>query len=69
MKFYAKFGHSCEIPFLAEPFLKAHPEYEWQRPYIKDLPSYPWSVFKARNYSSMVDMVHMKHIKPKKQAE
>jgi len=69
MKFYAKFGHSCEIPFLAEPFLKAHPEYNWQRPYIKDLPSYPWSVFKARNFSAMVDMVHMKHMKPKKQAE
>ncbi|MHC4395524.1 MAG: C45 family autoproteolytic acyltransferase/hydrolase [Planctomycetota bacterium] len=67
MKFYAKFGHSCEIPFLAEPFLRAHPEYNWQRRYIGDLPSYPWSVFKARNYSSMVDMVHMKHMKAKKQ--
>ena len=65
MKFYAKFGHSCEIPFLAEPFLKAHPEYKWQEKYLKDFPSYPWSIFKARGYSSMVDMVHMKHIKAK----
>jgi hypothetical protein len=55
MKFHAKFGHSCEIPFLAEPFLKAHPEYDWQRPYLKDFPSYPWTVFKARNYSSMLE--------------
>jgi len=38
MKFEAKFGHSCEIPFLAEPFLNAHPEYNWQKPYLKDFP-------------------------------
>ncbi|KPK90035.1 hypothetical protein AMJ80_08955 [bacterium SM23_31] len=66
MKFHAKFGHSCEIPFLAEPFLNAHPEYKWQEPYLKDFPSYPWTVFKAKDFSSMLDMAHMKQMKPKK---
>ena len=55
MKFYAKFGHSCEIPFLAEPFLKKHPEYEWQKPYLQDLPSYPWTIFAAKEYESMLE--------------
>ncbi len=66
MKFEAKFGHSCEIPFLAKPFLEAHPEYNWQKPYLKDFPSFPWSIFKAKNYQAMLDMIHMKHMKPKK---
>ncbi len=63
MKFDAKFGHSCEIPFLAEPFLEAHPEYKWQKPYLKDFPSHPWTIFKAKDYSSMIDMIHMKYMK------
>ena len=64
MMFWAKFGHSCDIPFLAEPFLRAHPEYEWQALYLKDLPSFPWTVFKARDFQAMVDMIHMEHMKP-----
>ncbi|MFC1729663.1 C45 family autoproteolytic acyltransferase/hydrolase [candidate division KSB1 bacterium] len=63
MKFSAKFGHSCDIPFLAEPFLEAHPEYDWQRPYLKDFPSYPWTTFQSRDYSAMIDMIHMKSVK------
>jgi len=66
MKFAAKFGHSCEIPFLAKPFLAAHPEYQWQAPYLKDFPSYPWTVFKAKDFTTMVDLIHMKLMKPKK---
>jgi len=64
MMFWAKFGHSCDIPFLAEPFLRAHPEYGWQAPHLKDLPSFPWTVFKARDFQAMVDMIHMEHMKP-----
>jgi len=65
MKFFAKFGHSCEIPFLAEPFLKKHPEYAWQKPYLKDFPSYPWTIFKAKDYDAMINMVHLKNVKTK----
>jgi len=66
MKFHAKFGHSCDIPFLAEPFLKAHPEYKWQEPYLKDFPSFPWTIFKAKDYGAMIDMIHMKNVKKTK---
>jgi len=62
MKFNAKFGHSCEISFLAEPFLKSHPEYKWQELYLKDFPSFPWTVFQAKNYSAMIDMIHIKNV-------
>ncbi len=66
MKFDAKFGHSCDIPFLVEPFLKSHTEYKWQEPYLKDFPSYSWTIFNAKDYSSMINMNHMKYMKPKK---
>ena len=56
MKFQAKFGHSCEIPFLAKQFLEKHPEYNWQQPYLQDIPSYPWTIFQAREYQSMLQM-------------
>ncbi len=50
MTFYAKFGHSCTIPFDAEEFLKKHPEYEWQKPYLVDFPSFNWTTFKAKGF-------------------
>jgi len=42
MKLWAKWGHGCDYDFIAEDFLKEHPEYEWQKPYLKDLISHPW---------------------------
>jgi hypothetical protein len=50
MTFHAKFGHSCNIPFDAEAFIKKHPEYNWQKPYLVDFPCYEWTVFKAKGY-------------------
>jgi hypothetical protein len=50
MTLHAKFGHSCSITFLAEEFLQQHPEYDWQRPYLFDLPSYDWTVFRAKGF-------------------
>ena len=40
-------GHSCGIGFKAADHLKAHPEFSWQKPYLKDMPSGPWTVFEA----------------------
>ncbi len=40
-------GHSCGIDFKAADHLKAHPEFAWQKPYLKDMPSRPWTVFAA----------------------
>ncbi len=47
MSFVAAMGHSCGRDFLAEDHLKRHPEFEWQRPYLRDLKSHPWTEFSA----------------------
>jgi phospholipase B-like protein len=43
----ARFGHPCGADFIAAPFLKAHPEYSWQAPILKDMKAGPWTTFKA----------------------
>jgi len=45
MKLWAKWGHGCDYDFIAKDFLKEHPEYNWQKPYLQDLISYPWTTF------------------------
>jgi Phospholipase B len=47
MSFIAHLGHPCGEPFLAKPFLAAHPEYSWQAPVLRDMPSIPWTVFRS----------------------
>ncbi len=47
LSFFAHTGHPCGEDFLAEPFLKAHPQYEWQRPILHDMKSGPWTEFRA----------------------
>lgn len=45
MKIWAATGHACGTDFKLDAFLKAHPEYEWQRDIAGDLPSGPWTLF------------------------
>jgi hypothetical protein len=47
MSFYARRGHPCGTDFLADDFLKKHPEYEWERSVMPDMKAGPWSLFKA----------------------
>ena len=47
MSFVARHGHPCGHDFLVEPFFKAHPEYAWQAPVLRDMKAGPWTVFKA----------------------
>jgi hypothetical protein len=47
MALTASMGHSCGLDFLAAPHLAAHPEYAWQKPYLRDLKSHPWTEFRA----------------------
>jgi hypothetical protein len=47
MSFYARRGHPCGADFLAEDFLKKHPEYEWERSVLPNMEAGPWSLFKA----------------------
>ncbi len=48
MKMWAHMGHPCGRDFIAADFLKKHPEYAWQKPYLKDLRAFPWTLFQAR---------------------
>lgn len=43
MAFLAAAGHACGIGFEASAFLKAHPEFDWQKDLLRDLPSQPWT--------------------------
>jgi hypothetical protein len=47
MSFYARRGHPCGADFLADDFLKKHPEYEWERSVLPNMEAGPWSLFKA----------------------
>ena len=43
--FWAHWGKPCDMAFEADTFLKSHPEYEWQRPRLRDVRPYPWTLF------------------------
>src|SRR2546423_1770769 len=45
MKLWAAVGHACGADFKLDAFLKAHPEYEWQRELAGDMPSGGWTLF------------------------
>jgi len=45
MSFIAKFGSSCDIPFVKDDFCKKHRQYAKFFPYLKDRPVQPWTVF------------------------
>jgi Phospholipase B len=47
MMLRARAGHPCGEDFIADKFLKEHPEFEWQRPILQDMKGNPWAEFKA----------------------
>ena len=47
MTLRARAGYPCGEDFLAEPFLKEHPEFEWERPVLQDMKGNPWAEFTA----------------------
>jgi hypothetical protein len=47
LSFRARMGHPCGSDFLAAAFLKAHPEYSWMAPALRDMKAGPWTLFKA----------------------
>jgi hypothetical protein len=48
MTLTASLGHSCGIGFKAAEHLRNHPEFAWQRPILRDMPSRPWTTFSAQ---------------------
>ncbi|HEX6879526.1 MAG TPA: C45 family peptidase [Terriglobales bacterium] len=47
MSFVARYGHNCGADFIAADFLKAHPEFDWEKPHLQDMKAGPWTTFKA----------------------
>lgn len=45
MSFWARWGNSCGMPFIADEFLKKHPQWNDLKGYLKDRPGQPWSRF------------------------
>jgi hypothetical protein len=47
MSLIAHLGHPCGESFHVKPFLKAHPQYDWEKSILRDMPAYPWTTFTA----------------------
>ncbi len=47
MSLQARAGYPCGEDFIADQFLKEHPEFDWQRPVLKDMKGNPWAEFKT----------------------
>jgi hypothetical protein len=45
MKLWAIIGHPCGEPFHAEEYLAGHPEYSFQKGFLKDMPGQVWTLF------------------------
>jgi len=45
MKLWAIMGHPCGEAFIAADFLAKHPEFNFMKDYLRDMPSQPWSLF------------------------
>ncbi|HBF39746.1 MAG TPA: phospholipase, partial [Firmicutes bacterium] len=46
--FWARFGRACGEPFNAKDFLGRNPQWNWLQGYLKDRPSQPWTLFRAK---------------------
>ena len=40
-------GHACGLHFKAAEHLKQHPEFNWQKEYLRDMNAHPWATFTA----------------------
>jgi hypothetical protein len=45
MTLSASAGHCCGMNFNAAEHLKKHPQFDWQKPLLRDMDSYPWTEF------------------------
>jgi hypothetical protein len=47
LSLWARWGHSCGMPFDAKAFLAEQLQYDWLTGYMNDRPSHPWAIFSA----------------------
>ncbi len=48
LSFRGAAGHACGLNFKAAEHLAKHPQFAWQREFLRDLNSQPWTTFRAR---------------------
>jgi Phospholipase B len=49
MALSASAGHCCGLVFNAAEHLKKHPEFDWQAPLLRNMPSEPWTMFSIKD--------------------
>ena len=47
MEMWAAMGHPCGIHFKAAEHLAAYSDFAWEKEFLTDLPSRPWTMFSA----------------------
>jgi hypothetical protein len=47
MSLTAAMGHSCGLNFKAAEHFLRYPQFLWQKEFLRDLDSHPWTVFRA----------------------
>lgn len=47
LNMWARFGRADGAEFIAEDFLRLHPQWNWQRGYLKDRPQQPWTYVRS----------------------
>jgi hypothetical protein len=52
MSLTAALGHSCGINFKAAQHLRKHPEFAWQKDFLRDMPSRPWTTFVGQPFQA-----------------
>ncbi len=56
LSFTAHAGHANGDDFRAAELLKNHPEFDWQKPYLHDMKSQPWTTFEQLKLPQPVSM-------------
>ncbi len=54
MSFIGRAGHPCGEDFLAAPFFKAHPQFDWEKPILHDMKAGPWTTLTAGERAPVV---------------
>jgi hypothetical protein len=47
LAFAADAGHACGTAFHAAQHLSKHPEFNWEKEYLRDMNPHPWATFRA----------------------
>ncbi len=47
MEFAAAAGHACGMDFVAAKHLEQHPELGWEKPELRDMKAYPWTMIEG----------------------